>query len=53
MKFRGDFYSRAFTFAHEVEEYGYLTFTYENQKFGFGIVRAIQFGKLQKIWTLI
>ena len=52
-KFRGDFYSRASNFAYEVKEYGYLTFTYENQKFGVGIVRAIPFEKLQKICTVI
>ena len=37
----------------EVKEYGYLTFTYENQKFGVGMVRAIPFEKLQKICTVI
>ena len=52
-KFHRDFYSRASNFAREVKDYGYLTFTYENQNFGFGIVPAIPFEKLQKIWTVI
>ena len=52
-KLHGDFYSRASNFACEVKDYGYLTFTYENQKFGVGMVRAIPFEKLQKIWTVI
>ena len=45
MKFRRDFYSRASNLAHEVKEYGYLTFTYEKQKFGFGMARAIPLEK--------
>ena len=52
-KLHGDFYSRASNFACEVKDHGYLTFTYENQKFGVGMVRAIPFEKLQKIWTVI
>ena len=41
--------------ANECEELGYLPFTRENRKFQLEnqMVRAIPFGKLQKIWAVI